>query len=181
MHGWQVWQVEFESMHQDKSHAMLRHNFGGSFKQEVGPHLEGCLFSWCLPIVTTWTFRWKILYRKKTIQKKQRKKIYYVNALGKQWLFLYKYHDCKSLSASLIPMFNASQRYWMSPHLVVASECLPPLCCSRPCFLILSCSAYLACAQRVEAVMSIASTPLPMWTDRAPSHTSACTFVKRSF
>lgn len=35
--------------------------------------------------------------------------------------------------------------------------------------------------RRVEAVMSIASTPLPMWTDRAPSHTSAHTCVEWFF
>lgn len=93
----------------------------------------------------------------------------------------FKYHECKSFSALIIHMFNVSERYWMSPHLAVASECFPPLCCSRPCFLILSCSAYLACVQRVKAVMSIASTPLPMWTHRAPSHASARTFVERFF
>lgn len=91
----------------------------------------------------------------------------------------FKYHE--SFCAALIPMFNASESYWMSPHLAAASECLPPLFCSRPRFLILSCSAYLACAQRVEAVMSIASTPLPMWTGRAPSHTSARAFVEQFF
>lgn len=32
-------------------------------------------------------------------------------------------------------------------HLAVASEYLAALCCSQPRFLILSCSAYLACVQ----------------------------------
>lgn len=98
---------------------------------------------------------------------------------GKKQIF-FKYQGCKSFSASLILTFKDSERYWMASPLVVASEYLPPLCCSRPRFLILSCSAYLACAQKVEPVMSIASTPLPMWTERAPSHISVRTFVEWS-
>lgn len=35
----------------------------------------------------------------------------------------------------------------MSLHLAVASQYLAALSCSRPCFLILSCFAYLACVQ----------------------------------
>lgn len=95
-----------------------------------------------------------------------------VDALGEKQIF-FKYQGCKSFSASLILMFKDSERYWMASPLVVASEYLPPLR-----FLILSCSAYLACAQKVEPVMSIASTPLPMWTERAPSHISVRTFVE---
>lgn len=38
-------------------------------------------------------------------------------------------------------------REWILFHLVVASEYLAALCCSQSRFLILSCSAYLACVQ----------------------------------